>query len=109
MRETTKRVILGALLAGLAAAGCGAAGTEAAPAGPAERCAAGLERAVGPAGSSWAAALVSPASAYRFPGRSRIAVFGLRNANGVSTVFGVVGERVDARCVARWVHVQLPL
>jgi hypothetical protein len=31
--------------------------------------------------------------------------FGVRNVNGVTTVFGVGGKEVDARCRAAWLHV----
>jgi lipoprotein-anchoring transpeptidase ErfK/SrfK len=51
----------------------------------------------------------SRAIAYRRPGQGRIAVFGRRNVNGVPTVFGVVGARVNASCEAAWYRVQLPL
>ena len=47
--------------------------------------------------------------AYRHAGRGRIAAFGRLNLNGVPTVFGVLGARVDASCQAAWYHVQLPL
>jgi hypothetical protein len=33
----------------------------------------------------------------------------VRNVNGVTTVFGVVGKKVDARCRAAWLHVALPI
>jgi lipoprotein-anchoring transpeptidase ErfK/SrfK len=36
-------------------------------------------------------------------------VFGRLNVNGVPTVFGVVGARVNASCEAAWYRVQLPL
>ena len=121
MSKMTERVIwkavAAAALAGLVAAGCGGASTGAgqahgvagarAPLAPS--CRAGARRPLGTPTASFAAALVSPAAAYRAPGRARIASFGLFNANGVSTVFGVVGEELDARCEARWVHVMLPL
>jgi lipoprotein-anchoring transpeptidase ErfK/SrfK len=120
MSKMTERVIwravAAAALAGLVAAGCGDASTGAgrahgvaatrAPLAPS--CRAGARRPLGTPAASFAAALVSPAAAYRAPGRDRVASFGLFNANGVSTVFGVVGEELDARCEARWVHVMLP-
>jgi lipoprotein-anchoring transpeptidase ErfK/SrfK len=46
-----------------------------------------------------------PLVAFRSPGRGPIADFGLRNVNGVDTVFAVRG----VSCDARWLHVQLPL
>ena len=105
-------VIVAAALAALLAAGCGGGrthGVAGARVTLAPRCAAGLHRPVGSARVSWAAFVVRPAFAYRAPGRARIARFGLLNANGVSTVFGVLGEQVDARCRPRWLHVLLPL
>jgi hypothetical protein len=39
----------------------------------------------------------------------RIQRFGVRNVNGVTTVFGVVGKEVDARCRAAWLRVALPI
>jgi lipoprotein-anchoring transpeptidase ErfK/SrfK len=57
------------------------------------------------------AALVdrTPTRAYRRPGGKPFARFGRLNANGVPTVFGVLGKVVDARCRARWYRVQLPM
>jgi hypothetical protein len=105
-------VIVAAALTALAAAGCGAERTHGV-AGPhvtrAPHCAAGLQRPVGSAGASWAAVVVRPAVAYRAPAGARIVRFGLLNINGVSTVFGVVGEQLDARCRPQWLHVLLPL
>ena len=49
------------------------------------------------------------AIAYKRPGSGRIAAFGRLNVNGVPTVFGVLGARVDASCQAVWYRVQLPL
>jgi hypothetical protein len=117
------KAVVAAALAGLLAAGCGAArvgmgrvhgvapthGVAAARVTLERSCPAGRRRPLGSADLSFAAALVAPAAAYRAPGGARIARFGLRNANGVSTVFGVVGEELDARCGARWLHVMLPL
>src|SRR5204863_2444709 len=74
-----------------------------------QACPAGAHRRVGPAGASWAAIVLRPAAAFRAPGRVRIARFGLLNVNRVTTVFGVVGEQVDAHCRARWLHVLLPM
>jgi hypothetical protein len=39
----------------------------------------------------------------------RIQRLGVRNVNGVTTVFGVVGKEVDARCRAAWLRVALPI
>jgi hypothetical protein len=75
----------------------------------APQCAVSLHRPLGSAGASWAAVVVRPAVAYRAPGGAWIARFSLLNVNGVSTVFGVVGEQLDARCRPRWLHVLLPM
>ena len=116
MLEMTERgissVMVAAALAALVAAGC-AAGRTHGVAGQhvklARHCIAGVHRPVGSPGTSWAGVVVRPAFAYRAPAGARIARFGLFNANGVSTVFGVVGEQLDARCRPQWVHVLLPM
>jgi lipoprotein-anchoring transpeptidase ErfK/SrfK len=59
--------------------------------------------------ASYAAVVIERATAYRAPGAGPSTTFGRLNQNGVPTVFGVLAERVDARCRARWYHVQLPL
>ncbi len=51
--------------------------------------------------------LLRPTTAYRSPRGAAIQRFGVRNVNGVTTVFGVVGKEVDARCRAAWLHVAL--
>ena len=53
--------------------------------------------------------LLRPTTAYRSPRGAAIQRFGVRNVNGVTTVFGVVGKEVDARCRAAWLHVALPI
>ena len=73
------------------------------------RCAAGAVRPVGSANVAWAAVVERPLTAFRSPGREPIARFGLLNVNGVPTVLGILGERVDASCRATWLHVALPL
>jgi lipoprotein-anchoring transpeptidase ErfK/SrfK len=54
---------------------------------------------------AYAAVVNRPLAAFRTPGHGRIARFGLRNVNGVDTVFAVRG----ISCDARWLRVQLPL
>ena len=54
---------------------------------------------------AWAAVVTRPVTAFRRPGHGPLARFGLRNVNGVDTVFGVL----EATCRATWLHVQLPL
>jgi lipoprotein-anchoring transpeptidase ErfK/SrfK len=59
--------------------------------------------------TAYAATVVRSAVAYVRPGGARIARFGALNANGVPTVFGVLGARVDSTCQAAWYRVQLPM
>jgi lipoprotein-anchoring transpeptidase ErfK/SrfK len=108
------------LLAAGIAAGCGgvsethakptptaapaAAATVAAPA-----CRAGARIPVGSAKRSYAAVVNTRTQAYRAPGRGPFAALARRNVNGVPMVLGILGKRVDARCRARWYHVELPL
>ena len=105
--------VVTALAAAVAAAGCARRararrrGERAKTLVP--RCAAGAVRPVGSADVAWAAVVERPVTAFRSPGRGPIARFGLLNVNGVPTVLGVLGERVDARCRATWLHVALPL
>jgi lipoprotein-anchoring transpeptidase ErfK/SrfK len=68
-------------------------------------CASGM----GQTDSAVAAIVVRPTTAYRAPAGAPIARFGLKNVNGVTTVFGVVGARTDRACRATWLHVQLPM
>ena len=94
----------------LAAAGCGGSGRPHGVAGAeVQRCAAGSQRPVGSPRVAVAAVVRRPTAAYRRPGRSPIARFKLLNRNRVPTVFSVLGERVDAGCRVRWLHVELPL
>jgi lipoprotein-anchoring transpeptidase ErfK/SrfK len=104
--------VVTALAATVAVSGC-AGGGEQGVAGAQKtlvhRCAAGTVRPVGSANVAWAAVVEHPLTAFRSPGRGPIARFGLLNVNGVPTVLGILGERVDARCRATWLHVALPL
>jgi hypothetical protein len=47
--------------------------------------------------------------ALRKPSGPPVRAFGRTNANGVRTVFGVLGAVRDDRCRARWYRVQLPI
>jgi lipoprotein-anchoring transpeptidase ErfK/SrfK len=111
-RVTTRVGVVTVLAVSAVAAGCGG-GARHGVAGAAktivQRCADGQRRAVGSDAVAWAAVAVRPTTAFRAPGGAAVARFGLRNVNGVSTVFGVVGEQVDARCRVRWLHVALPI
>jgi lipoprotein-anchoring transpeptidase ErfK/SrfK len=107
------------MLAAAALAGCGSddstsEGTETNKAAEAPKavgsCVAGSTRPMGTARMSYAAVVQEHAQAYRKPGGSRrLASFGPENVNGVPTVFAVLQKRVDARCVAQWYRVQLPM
>jgi hypothetical protein len=75
----------------------------------AEHCAAGSVRALGSPSRAVAAVVLDTAEASRRPGGRPFARFSRLNVNGVSTVFGVLGVRVDGGCAPTWYHVQLPL
>ena len=107
MRKTqlSVRVFLGVGVATVLAACGGTSQRAGVRAASVERCAAGSVRAVAPQ----AAVVTAPVTAFRTPGRGRIEHFGLLNVNRFPTVFGVLAERVDARCAATWLRVELPL
>jgi lipoprotein-anchoring transpeptidase ErfK/SrfK len=102
----------------LALAGCG--GTSTAGRSPVKAaatttaqavsrsCTPGLRR-LGSKSVAYAAVVLRPVHAYRRPGRAPFARFGLKNVNGVKTVFGVLGEVVGRSCRPTWYHVQLPV
>lgn len=104
--------VVTALAAAVALAGCAGGRSHGVPGARktlAHRCSTGAVRPVGSTDLAWAAVVERPLTAFRTPGRRPIARFGLLNANGVPTVLGVLGERVDSRCRATWLHVALPL
>jgi hypothetical protein len=98
----------------LALVGCGAkaAARESHPKPPrltkAHTCTPGLRR-LGTPRVAYAAVVQRQVRAYRRPGHTVFASFGLENANGVATVFGVTGAVLDRSCRAIWYHVQLPM
>jgi len=57
---------------------------------------------------AYGAAVAKQATAFRRPGGAAIARFGRLNVNGVPTVFGAVGARVDEDCRPTWYRVRLP-
>ena len=71
-------------------------------------CTPGLKR-LGSKSVAYAAVVQRPVHAYRRPGRHAFARFGLKNVNGITTVFGVVGKVVGRLCQPTWYHVQLPI
>jgi lipoprotein-anchoring transpeptidase ErfK/SrfK len=116
--EMTERVMLRnclvtVTLAALLAAGCG--GTtqspppRSAPAPKPHACAAGTRSLAGSTTVAWAAAVQRPTTAFRAPGGAAIERFGVVNVNHAAMVFGVLGERIDARCRVTWLHVSLPI
>jgi hypothetical protein len=104
------RIGLVSVMAVVLAAGCGGGHrTGTVPAARVAKCAAGSVRQVGDDRVAWAAVAIRPTAAYREPGGRLISRFGLVNVNRFPTVFGVLAERVDARCRATWLRVELPL
>ena len=57
---------------------------------------------------AYGAAVRRRAVAYAEPGGRALARFGRLNVNGVPTVFGVIGARVDEHCDRMWYRVRLP-
>ena len=102
-----------------AAAGCGGGGESAPPAPSgevagtqaerqAQTCVAGAVRPLRTPSLAYAAIVRRPLSAFAEPGRGPLGSFGLRNANDVPTVFGVLSAVVGADCRPDWYRVQLP-
>jgi lipoprotein-anchoring transpeptidase ErfK/SrfK len=105
-------LLFGAAALALVAAGCGSAKRTAAAhtvQPQAVRCAAGSFRRYGNARVAYAAIVLKQASAARRPGGRAFARFGKLNVNGVPTVFGIRGARVDRECRPTWYFVQLPM
>jgi lipoprotein-anchoring transpeptidase ErfK/SrfK len=108
-----RNCVVTATLAALVVAGCG--GTKrtspqsSVPKPPAQRCAAGTRSLAGSTTVAWAANVQRPTTAFRAPGGPAIQRFGVVNVNKAATVFGVLGERVDAGCRVTWLHVSLPI
>jgi len=100
-------------LAALVAAGCGGRTQtrhqSSAPRPLEHRCAAGTRSLAGSTTVAWAANVQRPTTAFRAPGGSVIERFAVVNVNKAATVFGVLGERIDARCRVTWLHVALPI
>lgn len=119
MAEVLRKTVP-ALGAALVLAGCGAAADNerAAPllergspvAAPAEkRCRPGREARLGDARRAYAAQARSRVAAFARPGGPPVRRFGVRNVNGVRTVFGVFGVVRDRSCDPAWYRVQLPI
>jgi lipoprotein-anchoring transpeptidase ErfK/SrfK len=103
--------VVSVTLVALVASGCGGGsrGVVKAHQASARHCAAGTLKPVGSSTVAWAAAAVQATTAYRSPGGAALRRFGRQNVNGATTVFGVVGKTVDARCRTAWLHVALPM
>lgn len=107
-----RNCVVAVTLASLVAAGCGGGSRGVAGAVKsvtARRCTPATRSLTGSPSVAWAAAALRPTTAFARPGGRPIRHFGLKNVNGVDTVFGVLGERVDARCRVTWLHVGLPI
>jgi lipoprotein-anchoring transpeptidase ErfK/SrfK len=103
--------VVSVALVALAASGCGGGSQRAVPPKKVKvrHCVAGTLRPVGSSDAAWAAVALRATTAYRSPGGAAIRRFGRLNVNGATTVFGVLGKTVDARCRAAWLHVALPI
>jgi lipoprotein-anchoring transpeptidase ErfK/SrfK len=103
-----------ALCAGVALiafAGCGGAwsGDVAGTRATRRSCEAGAFRSLGSPRRAYAAVVRSRATVLRRPGGALLEHFDRLNVNGVPTVFAVLGERVDSRCLAVAYRVQVPI
>jgi hypothetical protein len=110
--------ILAVLVLALALGGCGGAVAAREVAAPKAkppprvakgRCKAGSFHPLRSGRLAYAAVAQRPLRAYRRPGGGAFARFALRNANGVQTVFGVLGAVVGRSCRPTWYRVQLPM
>jgi hypothetical protein len=89
-------------------AGCGGAPERGTLGVQKTSCIAGSFRQLGSADSARAAAARGRLAAYDRPLGRVVRRFGRLNPNGVPTVFGVIGARVDERCRATWYRVRMP-
>jgi lipoprotein-anchoring transpeptidase ErfK/SrfK len=102
LRNGLVAVVLAASLAPPALAGAGA--PQRAP-----HCAPGTRPLTGSTRVAFAGTAIRPTRVHASPGGRVTARFGLKNANGAPTVFGILGERVEASCRVAWLHVELPM
>jgi lipoprotein-anchoring transpeptidase ErfK/SrfK len=102
LRNSVVAVALAASLASTALAGTGA--PRKAP-----HCVAGTRPLTVSATVAFAGTALRPTRVHASPGGRVIARFGLENANGAPTVFGILGERVGESCRVGWLHVELPM
>ena len=94
--------------AALALAGCGGSAERGTLGVQKTSCTAGSFERLETTRSAWGAAARGRLVAYERPGGPALRRFGRLNPNGVPTVFGVIGARVDARCRATWFRVRMP-
>ena len=83
----------------------GVAGTQATR----QSCAAGSFHVLGSRDRAYAAVVRSHATVLRRPAGPVLHRFGRLNVNGVPTVFGILGQRVDAACRPMLYRVQVPV
>jgi L,D-transpeptidase-like protein len=96
-------------LAGLAVlAGCGGSHERGSLGVQKTTCIVGSFLPLGSVREAPAAAARVRLAAYDRPGGRVVRHFGRLNPNGVRTVFGVIGARVDERCRATWYRVRMP-
>jgi lipoprotein-anchoring transpeptidase ErfK/SrfK len=98
----------------LALAGCGGPDHAAAPAhrvlgAKAQHCTEGESFPLGTSARAYVAVATHGAVARREPGGAVLTRFGPQNANGYTTLFGVLGTVVRRNCTPAWYRVQLPI
>jgi lipoprotein-anchoring transpeptidase ErfK/SrfK len=93
------------LVAAVLVAGAAAGRAEGDP----RRCAPASEQRMGSGERAYVALVRHSARAYARPGGRLVRRFGSSTVDGAPQVFAVLGRVVDAECVARWLHVQLPV
>jgi lipoprotein-anchoring transpeptidase ErfK/SrfK len=88
---------------------CAGATATVSPVASALACDPAADVVLGTPHVAYAAHAVRPLSAYRRPGRTAFARFGVENVNRAPTVFAVLAARTDRDCRPTWYRVQLPL
>jgi lipoprotein-anchoring transpeptidase ErfK/SrfK len=100
---TVRNGLVAAVLVMLAALAAGVADARR------PHCAAGIRPLTASEKVAYAATALRPTAVYAEPGGPVVHRFGLTNANGARTVFGIVGERIERSCSVEWLHVELPI
>jgi lipoprotein-anchoring transpeptidase ErfK/SrfK len=111
VRRTSLLAAVAGALAVVTATGCGSGSKASVEVHAVKRtCSAQRFHRYGSERLAYAAIVRGQAVAVRRPGgRKPLARFGPLNQNGVPTVFGVRGARVDRTCKPTWYLVQLPI